>query len=599
MDKLRAMIKKSPLVLLVFIILFFFCFPKNALAVDFELPQRSFNMVVNEDGSAQITESVTWLLKGPFRYVSWQVDYPNPMVIDDFNYVVEDGPSLDPQIYYQQKTPEQIALQLWFTKMGSTNAVPVPEGGQIVKVSFHYHVRNILMQGKDFSQIFVKFVGSGTSVKTDRLEVLITLPKKFGDPQIYLHPLGLTVQDKLQSAGQYNLYNAAFRNVPANTYVEGRIVFPTLITSGSTYANRDLTLADVQNTEHSYVNTYLWTKTIALLYPALFVSVILLLYFLFGREKRIDYNAPYEREIPSTDPPEVVNAIVMQACGKPDSNGFSSALLDMVKKGCLGIGDGKSEGTILKIVHEDADRPELSNALRIIADEDGLIDTSKLSRLFKDKNRAIRFWEEFTRWEEETMHQATTKHFLDVYGNIVAKTVAVVGGLVLPTLLYFWGNNSAYPLLDAQTWLNCGLSFSAVVGIVVLLMKPTVFSHWTADGLLYIRKWQALRRYLTDFTLISKDPPQALTIWDDFLIFGTALGTAKKVVGNFKQLYPEPPSTPVASTLYVRPFLINDLNSIASSAAVAVSKGSGAASGFGSSGANIGGGAGGSSVGAG
>jgi len=140
------------------------------------------------------------------------------------------------------------------------------------------------------------------------------------------------------------------------------------------------------------------------------------------------------------------------------------------------------------------------------------------------------------------------------------------------------------------------------MALIVLFMNRAVFSHWTEEGLLYVKQWQALRKYLTDFTLLSQNPPQALAMWDELLVYGTALGVAKQTLKNLRQLYPTaPPETPVAGTLYVRPFIVDKLNGMPTTALLSMGGGKSGIRGGGGfgSGASVGGGAGGSSVGAG
>jgi len=90
-----------------------------------------------------------------------------------------------------------VSLELWFAPRSPSSSgqgvyVNVPKEGQIVQVKFSYYLRNIMMECNDFSQLFVKFIGEGTAVKTDKLVVMIAFPSVFGEPSsVYVHPLGL------------------------------------------------------------------------------------------------------------------------------------------------------------------------------------------------------------------------------------------------------------------------------------------------------------------------------------------------------------------------------------------------------------------------
>jgi len=53
---------------------------------------------------------------------------------------------------------------------------------------------------------------------------------------------------------------------------------------------------------------------LGLFYPILLFVIFLGIYLLYGRERKIKYDALYERDLPTQDPPELVNAIVSRVC---------------------------------------------------------------------------------------------------------------------------------------------------------------------------------------------------------------------------------------------------------------------------------------------
>ncbi len=604
---------KGILILLLFSVLFqcmgMVFLPDRVSAVSFDLPERKFSMVVAEDGSAQVEETVTWLLKDPFRYVTWRVEYPTEVDMEDLQVAVLQGPNLTPEINYVMNRHNVVSLELWFVprnmSYGSEGAyIKVPEGGQIVQVKFSYRLQNILMECNDFSQLFVKFIGEGTAVKTDKLVVSIAFPRVFGEPSsVYVHPLGLSKSFTKELQDDHYVLQYVFQHVPANTYVEGRFVFPKVLGTGTTYRNIYLTLADVEQIEKEYVSTYNRTKMLGLFYPVLLFAAFVAIYWVYGRERKISYDALYERDLPTQDPPELVNAIVSRICQEPDNNGFSAAVLDMVHKGHLTFIEKKpNEVAGIKLVSDDETRPELNEALKTIANKDGEILFDRLEKTFKKRTIAERFWNNLTQWQGRIARQVQERKYFNSTGNTIAKIVAVLGGIVLPIILLTYSLDTDLPLMDAETYMIAGMGISFVIGLVVVFMNRAVFSHWTEEGLLYVKQWQALRKYLTDFTLLSQNPPQAVAMWDELLVYGTALGVAKQTLKNLRQLYPTaPPEAPVTRTLYVRPLLIDDLNRITTSALLSMGSGKsgiGGGGGFGS-GAHVGGGAGGSSVGAG
>jgi len=98
------------------------------------------------------------------------------------------------------------------------------------------------------------------------------------------------------------------------------------------------------------------------------------------------------------------------------------------------------------------------------------------------------------------------------------------------------------------------------------------------------------------------EPTAGLGYVDELLVYGTAFGRCQQTLKNLRQLYPTaPPETPVAGTLYVRPFIVDKLNGMPTTALLSMGGGKSGIRGGGGfgSGASVGGGAGGSSVGAG
>jgi hypothetical protein len=52
----------------------------------------------------------------------------------------------------------------------------------------------------------------------------------------------------------------------------------------------------------------------------------------------------------------------------------------------------------------------------------------------------------------------------------------------------------------------------------------------TPKGALLHARWQAFRRYLNDFSRMEESPPASLALWEQFLVYGIALGVAEQVL---------------------------------------------------------------------
>ncbi len=573
---------------LVLLILLFM--PLILLGAAFELPERSYSIILKKDGSASVLEKVTYKIKQPFRYVSWAVDFESPVAIEDVEVEVLRGPEAR-QIIYDRKTTRSISLKVLFSR-SMEEYLSVPKEGQIVEIAVSYRLRNILMEGKDFSQLYIKYIGKGTIVPTNVLTVRVVLPVEFGKPMVYHHPWGLYMSKNEISP---NVYEFMFRNVPSDTFVEGRFVFPDVVGTGTAYLI-DTWLEDVKKEERKYSLSATGITVFGVAYFVIVVLFPVYIYRKYGREEKIDYQTEYEREIPYKDRPELVNAVVKKLCAAPDEDAISAAVLDMVRTGELEfVQNQKFEIVGVRILKEVVGRKRLIDCF-MDYQTDGVIFFKEVKKALSKQSNARKFLGKLKDWSDDIRLKLRKRNYMNMRGNHLAKGFAAIVGVLLPILLIGIFSNTLKTGFEIVLSYFCLLMIACVgASVVVLLMKRTVFARWTKEGLLYYLRWKSFERYLTDFSVLSTYPPQSVAIWDEYLVYATALGVAKEVRKNLKRLFPEPPPTPVATTVYHYPDLIDEIGSIRSVALSTVSRSGSSSSG----GTRIGGGSGGSRVGVG
>ena len=81
-------------------------------------------------------------------------------------------------------------------------------------------------------------------------------------------------------------------------------------------------------------------------------------------------------------------------------------------------------------------------------------------------------------------------------------------------------------------------------------------------------RWDAFRRYLTDFPRLQEAPPVSLELWEQYLVYGIAFGIAERVLQGAQLHMPE--ALHEASSIYwISPS--SDLGSGPSALAIGVS----------------------------
>ena len=69
-----------------------------------------------------------------------------------------------------------------------------------------------------------------------------------------------------------------------------------------------------------------------------------------------------------------------------------------------------------------------------------------------------------------------------------------------------------------------------------------------AGGAGEAERWEAFRRYLTDFPRLQEAPPATLALWERYLVYGIAFGIAERVLQAAHLAMPE--ELAQASTIY-------------------------------------------------
>ncbi|MCD6420192.1 MAG: DUF2207 domain-containing protein, partial [Synergistetes bacterium] len=125
-------------------------------------------------------------------------------------------------------------------------------------------------------------------------------------------------------------------------------------------------------------------------------------------------------------------------------------------------------------------------------------------------------------------------------GNILLKVFGILSVVVAAAGLfyvYFSGFCAFYPSSFRTVAVGLGALF--VSGIVSLILPDRVAGRWTRYGLVYYKKWQRFKGYLTDFSMLKEYPPESIAIWESYLVYATALGVAKEVIHHMKMILPQ------------------------------------------------------------
>jgi uncharacterized membrane protein len=361
-------------------------------------------------------------------------------------------------------------------------------------------------------------------------------------------------------------------NVPSHQFVELRVLFPRrLLTSTSGSKTRSgAGLARIVKEEADQATAYLSDKRKlddakhhigrTLLYLLLFgvgpaIAVIVLVWLVYGRERRTGYDREYEQEPPTDTEPALVPPLLRQD-RTPGSPEFTATLFDLIRRGRykstpvtterktwgglrheqvadlqLTVGDtsvtlARFEEPIADVLDSvlDADGERLSQLRNRI--EDNRTENAKRFTTFKSRvGTAMR------------QHRWYTDAGAGALGTALAAFAATAVVLLWIGIDGWRPGSPRWSDVVLVALGGCAIANAVMVGIA--LTRVRLWRRRTKSGQTEAERWDAFRRYLTDFPRLQDVPPATLELWERYLVYGIAFGIAERVLQGAHLHMPE------------------------------------------------------------
>ena len=386
---------------------------------------------------------------------------------------------------------------------------------------------------EDVAELFWKFVGD-EHPGVGAVRIQVNIPGEGVDVRAWAHgPLDGFIEIQ---AGRVLM---SVYDLPSNRFVEGRLAIPASLFTAPRLAGERLPamltqeqeLADAANAQRqreaeAAERREQWRNRLDTAYPVVPVLgwvVFVLLWVRYGREHKAPIDVgEYLRE-PPNDPPAFV--MMLREWGAVSSRALSATIVDLAQRGYLTIEELRTDRRILpdKVDWQftwtpaPGDEPlrqfEHQVLERLFAA--GRVTTqSEFERWCKsNRTSADRWWDGV---KESAQREFKQRHYIEggkgpVYaGNVLA--ALIVGGLGI-----------------------LAVSFGALVGIIgiasaaIQLMATIVLRRRTPEGAQRLAEWEAVERFLRDFSQLEEAPVGHLILWERYLVYAVALGVTAEV----------------------------------------------------------------------
>lgn len=276
--------------------------------------------------------------------------------------------------------------------------------------------------------------------------------------------------------------------------------------------------------------------------------ILLLVYGRFGKERFFTVPASLSY-VPNKRKPWQVNLIFKGDPFDFDKDGFYATILNLHRQDLVEILSDEANDLKIRLLKEPADAEDdyERSVLNFLHKDavDGVFSYNSFekkieslrNRAYNDSTSALNELNEICGNMTDLMAgpgEAFGREFFTNYGKAKAMMA------ILPMALIAGTGILCLTLADDYPQLYLGF-YSAVVFLAQSCLPAfaaprAFFGRWNRDYYKEKLEWDAFRAFLSDYAMIQKYIPEDISIWKDWLVYGTALGVGKNVVKSMDQL---------------------------------------------------------------
>ena len=618
MEKIRKII-----ISLMFLLLFIIIGNKSEAASNLYLNNLKFDAKILENGDMEVTETWNIDIKNTNTlFKTFKTNKNKYEGIKDVK-VKEITNGIDKDFSKTSKLMYHVTKDYYYGLINNDNnfeiawGVGLDDGSDTRVYEISYLVEGAIGSYSDYNELYWQFVGEDFEIDAKNIIGTITMPTKVENKdeiRVWGHTKGLNGEIH---ATDLDKIEFTINNFKQGTYVEIRTLFPKYVLNNNITRTYDYPILDIVLKEEKVWaeeanrlrdQKKLYEKGI---YIAISVISILLLLNIIRKIRVIknrkivkpEEDVIYFREIPRKDasPGE---AIYMLRKTKTDiqydiGKIFSATLLKFALEKYIEIevqnNGSKEEEIYISLLNKDGLRNlknkdektlgeflisafEKSKTTKITVKElESFIKKASSVKLLniqedikndiKEKLIDIKLIDEKNKklYEKETIEQV----FYVIGTFIVGVFIFVFTMDVLGKFLI-----SLIPIV------------MAIINIIVTGIALYKINVLTIEGVNEWAKWNGLKKYMEEFSLLNEKEVPQIAIWEEFLVYATAFGIADKVLKQLKIVYPDIENTVTFSTYpYMYLMIHTDFsssfsNAISSSMSSAYSSASGGGGGF-------------------
>ena len=526
----------------IFIVLIFIASTMSAVSADdveYSLTNGLIDLIVEENGLLHVHETISYHFDSTANGVYRNIPLKDNQEIKNLK-VSTKGAYCDYSVTYEDNKAK---IKVYLYKDSEKTQKISPNTN--IKVNYEYDMTHVVKLYTDTGELHYKLWGDEWDVNVKKVTAIIHFPSKKG-VEYWINPY-----NKGKGSWKNNTLIIKSNRIVSGDYLEIRAAIPLSEFKDPIYGQviNSPGLAEMKKIQEDYENSNKFANFGFLVVDILaLISLIIpiLIYIKEGREPKIAYNGIYEREPPTKDMPAFVNAMqggFGESIGKPNNHGFQATIMDLINRGYISISkeEGALKNSAIMEIHYDKIN-ELKDFERDVLNIlkpfeingkislDYMESSLRSSDIAEDFSRSIDNWK--TKFKYTYLPKSKLKKYFIEKGAIYMKTYGVIAIIFAIALGYF-----AMKSIVENSFISFFVAiFIGIIGILCLIIPSTVGGKWTDYGAEYNAKWKNFKKYLKDYSLIKEHPPESIAIWNEYLVYATALGVADEVYKSMKMI---------------------------------------------------------------
>lgn len=529
-------IKKLKIGILFLLIIFILVgLPQNAKAdSSLYIPKWLIESELLPNGDLHIEEDITFDFSGDFNGVYREIvlDKTNGAKYIDVSEIVN-GKEVKYNKIFDGKNGDTNAYEI----LGGLNRKKIkifsPSEDEKKTFRIKYTIKDVALKYNDTGELYYKFLGDENKTSIDYFSVNIKLPKnKTNKVKIFAHG---PINGKI-NFDKEDIVHMEVANVPSNTFIEGRILFPTdFIADSYNLVNKDAydeIIDEEINLQRELAEKAIKAEkrkanfnNISLIVGGVLVILFALIINSLKREINI-YEKVDSSPIPDDCTPAVASYLYNSSLG---SNAVIASILDLTRKGYMNIEDGgeykKKTNNIILTKMKEEDGNLLSHEKHFMdwlfnhIGTGNSVETKMIEQYAKKNN--TQFWKEYNEWLKEIKEDAMALGYFDNSVNKWATLVLIFSSLSLALSIISLAFGSMFGLFPL---------FASIFGIIYGI---TLFFRKTDLGYKQAKKWKEFIKYMKK-NRVYLDRSLLKYPLDISLIYALALGVDRKVLNKYK-----------------------------------------------------------------